>query len=79
MNSTAQSANFSLPRYDVVDLDLAIRTPYRVEFDLYARNLNNSYGELGAYTTPLLYNPASPVPVLLIQPRTIGIVAKFRL
>ncbi|MGY2737194.1 TonB-dependent receptor [Sphingomonas sp. UYP23] len=75
---TAQSKNFDLPRYDIVDLNLALLTPHNIELDLYARNLNNSYGRVGAYTVPLLYNPASPVPVLLVQPRTIGIVAKFR-
>lgn len=75
---TAQSPAYSLPRYDIVDLDLAVHMPHNLEIDLYARNLNNSYGRVGAYTTPLLYNAASPVPVLLVQPRTIGIVAKIR-
>lgn len=75
---TRQSVNFALPRYDIVDLDLGLHTPSRIEFDLYARNVNNSYGRVGADTVPLLYNPASPVPVLLVQPRTIGIVAKLR-
>ena len=74
---TAKSVGYRLPSYNTVNVDLALSTPHNVEFDLYAHNLTNSYGRISAYTAPLLTNPASPVEVLIAQPRTIGVVAKF--
>ena len=61
-----------------MDADLALLTPHGVELDIFARNLTNVSGEIGAATAANEYNPASPVPVALSQPRTVGATLRVR-
>ena len=75
---TAVSPSYRLPGYNTLNFDLALHTPWHLEFDLYMHNVADSNGRISAYTTPLIYNPTSAVPVLLAQPRTVGVVAKFK-
>lgn len=75
---TPISPNFRLQPYNTVDLDLALYGPRGVELDLFARNVTDVRGELGAVTAANEYNPLSPVPVLLAQPRTVGATIRVR-
>ncbi len=75
---TAISPNFRLQPYNTVDMDLALFAPHGAELDIFARNLTNVSGEIGATTAANEYNPASPVPVALTQPRTVGATLRVR-
>ena len=75
---TAVSPNFRLQPFNTVDADLALLAPHGMELDVFARNLTNVSGEIGATTAANEYNPASPVPVALSQPRTVGATLRVR-
>ena len=75
---TTVSPNFRLQPYNTVDLDLALYGPRGVELDIFARNVTDVRGEIGAATAANEYNPLSPVPVLIAQPRTVGATIRVR-
>jgi len=45
---------------------------------LFVRNVFDKAGEVSASVLANEYNPASPVPVVLAQPRTVGLSVKYK-
>ncbi|HWE46884.1 MAG TPA: TonB-dependent receptor [Caulobacteraceae bacterium] len=67
---------YKMGAYNTVNLNAAIVFPDNIEIDGYVRNLFDVRGELGANTLNNVFNPFAGVPVVLSQPRTIGLVLK---
>ncbi len=67
---------YKLPNYNTLDLDLAVYMPHGLELDAYIKNVFDEAGQLSASTLANEYDPTAPVPVVLSQPRTIGLVLK---
>ncbi|MGH8317061.1 MAG: hypothetical protein ACREUL_03665 [Steroidobacteraceae bacterium] len=59
-----------------MDLDLAVPLTQLLSADLYLKNAFDSAGEVDATTIANEYDPAAPTPVILTQPRTVGIVLR---
>ncbi|MGD0192063.1 MAG: TonB-dependent receptor [Rhizomicrobium sp.] len=79
---------FKLPAYNTVNLNLALFLTDNVELDWYVKNVFDVRGEVSASTVTDQYVnpnflglgvPYAPVPVLLSQPRTFGLVFKIGL
>ncbi len=64
---------YRLPGYNTLNLDLAVFAPHGIEVDAYLHNALDKAGQVSATTTTNEYDPFAPVPVVLTQPRTIGI------
>lgn len=70
---------YVLPAYNTVDAALAFPLPGGISLEGFARNLFDVRGEVSASTFSNHYVPATPVPVNLSQPRTIGLTARAAL
>jgi iron complex outermembrane recepter protein len=75
---TAISPQYRLASYNITDLNLSVLAPYRVEYRLFVRNVFDRAGEVSASVLADEYNPASPVPVVLAQPRTVGMSVNYK-
>jgi len=75
---TAISPQFRLASYNITDLNLSVVAPYHVEYGLFLRNVFDRAGEVSASVLADEYNPASPVPVFLTQPRTVGVSVNYK-
>ncbi|TAM96665.1 MAG: TonB-dependent receptor, partial [Rhodanobacteraceae bacterium] len=64
---------YQLPGYNTTNLDLAIYAPHGIEVDAFLHNAFDKAGQVSAATTTNEYDPFAPVPVVLTQPRTIGV------
>lgn len=64
---------YQLPGYSTTNLDLAIYAPHGIEVDAFLHNAFDKAGQVSATTTSNEYDPFAPVPVVLTQPRTIGV------
>lgn len=64
---------YQLPDYNTTNLDLAIYAPHGIEVDAFLHNAFDKAGQVSATTTTNEYDPFAPVPVVLTQPRTIGV------
>ena len=73
---TSASALYSLPAFNTFGLDLSIGLTRAVSADIYLKNAFNSAGQIDATTIANEYDPAAPTPVIISQPRTIGIVLR---
>ncbi len=68
---------YRLPGYNSMNLDLAIFAPHGIEVDAFVHNAFDKAGQVSASTTANEYDPTAPVPVVLSQPRTIGVQMKM--
>jgi iron complex outermembrane receptor protein len=75
---TAISPQYRLASYNVTDLNLSVYAPHGLEYGLFMRNVFDKAGEVSASVLADEYNPASPVPVVLTQPRTVGLSLKYK-
>ncbi|MBS0275515.1 MAG: TonB-dependent receptor [Proteobacteria bacterium] len=84
----AGSPLYKLKAYNTVNLNLAFFLPRNVEIDAYVKNVFDVRGEVSAnafenqYFNPHFLGlnlPYAPVPVVLSQPRTVGLVLKMGL
>jgi outer membrane receptor protein involved in Fe transport len=75
---TPISPQYELASYNITDLNLSVFAPAGLEYGLYLRNLFDKAGEVSAAILANEYNPASPVPVVLTQPRTLGVSVKYK-
>jgi iron complex outermembrane recepter protein len=73
---TSASALYPLRSFNTVDLDLAVPLTRVLSADLYLKNAFDSAGEVDATTIGNEYDPAAPTPVILTQPRTVGVVLR---
>lgn len=64
---------YRLPGYNTANLDLALFVPHGIEVDVFLHNALNKAGQVSALTDANEFDPAAPVPVVLTQPRTIGL------
>jgi len=64
---------YQLPGYNTTNLDLAIYAPHGIEVDAFLHNAFDKAGQISATTTTNEYDPFAPVPVVLSQPRTLGV------
>jgi iron complex outermembrane receptor protein len=75
---SAVSPQYHLASYNITDINLALNAPYHLEYGLFMRNIFDRAGEVSASVLANEYNPASPVPVFLVQPRTVGISVNYK-
>jgi outer membrane receptor protein involved in Fe transport len=75
---TAISPQYQLDSYNITDLNFSVRAPYHLEYGLFVRNLFDKAGQVSASVLADEYNPASPVPVVLTQPRTVGLSVNYK-
>lgn len=73
---TSASARYSLPAFNTVDFDLALPLTRVLSVDLYLKNAFDTAGQVDATTLANEYDPAAPTPVIISQPRTIGVVLR---
>jgi iron complex outermembrane recepter protein len=67
-----------LSSYNVTDLSLSVLAPYQLEYRLFVRNVFDRAGEVSASVLADEYNPTAPVPVVLTQPRTVGLSMNYK-
>ena len=81
----AGSPLYKLKAYNTVNFNLAFFLPHNMEVDAYVKNVFDVRGEVSAnafedqYFNPYFLGiglPYAPVPVVLSQPRTVGLVLK---
>ncbi len=75
---TLISPQYHLASYNITDINLSVRAPYHLEYGLFLRNVFDRAGEVSASVLANEYNPASPVPVVLVQPRTVGLSVNYK-
>jgi iron complex outermembrane recepter protein len=75
---SAISPQYKLASYNITDLKLSVEAPFHVQFGVYVRNLFDRAGEVSAAILANEYNPSSPVPVFLEQPRTVGLSVNYK-
>lgn len=84
----AGAPNYKLAAYNTVNVGLSVFLPHNMEVDAYLKNVFDTRGEVSAnpfenqYLNPNFLGlglPYAPVPVMLSQPRTIGLVLKIGL
>jgi outer membrane receptor protein involved in Fe transport len=75
---TLISPQYRLSSYNVTDLNLSVLAPYHLEYRLFVRNLFDRAGEVSASVLADEYNPTAPVPVVLTQPRTVGLSMNYK-
>ena len=83
--AAAGSPLYKLKAYNTVNFNLAFFLPHNMEIDAYLKNVLDVRGEVSAnafedqYFNPYFGGfglPYAPVPVILSQPRTVGLVLK---
>jgi len=75
---TPISPQYRLASYNITDVNLSVDAPHGLEYGLFVRNVFDKAGEVSASVLANEYNPASPVPVVLAQPRTVGLSVKYK-
>jgi outer membrane receptor protein involved in Fe transport len=75
---TPISPQYGLASYNITDVNLSVDAPLGLEYGLFVRNVFDKAGEVSASVLANEYNPASPVPVVLAQPRTVGLSVKYK-
>ncbi|HEY2036396.1 MAG TPA: TonB-dependent receptor, partial [Steroidobacteraceae bacterium] len=75
---TVISPQYRLPSYNITDIHLTVEAPNHLVYGLYVRNLFDEAGQVSASVLANEYNPAAPVPVVLEQPRTIGLSVNYK-
>ena len=75
---SAFSPQYHLASYNITDINLSLNAPHNLEYGLFMRNLFDRAGEVSASVLANEYNPASPVPVFLAQPRTVGLSVNYK-
>jgi outer membrane receptor protein involved in Fe transport len=75
---TLISPQYTLASYNITDLNLSVKAPLGLEYGLFLRNAFDKAGEVSASILANEYNPSSPVPVFLTQPRTVGLSVKYK-
>jgi outer membrane receptor protein involved in Fe transport len=75
---TKISPQYELASYNITDMNLSIRAPRHLEYGLFVRNVFDRAGEVSASVLANEYNPAAAVPVVLTQPRTIGVSVNYK-
>ena len=75
---TATSPQYRLGSYNITDLNLSVQAPHGLEYGLFLRNAFDRVAEISASVLANEYNPASPVPVFIAQPRTAGVSVKYK-
>jgi iron complex outermembrane recepter protein len=75
---TAISPQYRLASYNITDLNLAVDAPHGLQYSLFLRNAFDRVAEVSASVLANEYNPTSPVPVVLAQPRTIGVSVHYK-
>ncbi len=75
---SAVSPQYKLASYNITDLNFTVLAPYHLQYGLFVRNVFDRAGEVSATILANEYNPASPVPVFLTQPRTIGLSVNYK-
>lgn len=70
---------YTLPAYNTVNLNLAFYFAHNMEVDAYLKNIFDTEGQISASTLNNSLIPNAPVPVILSQPRTFGLVLKWGL
>jgi iron complex outermembrane receptor protein len=76
---TPISPQYQLASYNITDLNLSVYAPHGLEYGLFVRNVFDKAGEVSASILANEYNPASPVPVVLTQPRTVGLSVRYKI
>jgi hypothetical protein len=56
-----------------------VDAPHGLQYGLFLRNAFDRVAEVSASVLANEYNPSSPVPVVLAQPRTIGVSVHYTL
>jgi outer membrane receptor protein involved in Fe transport len=67
-----------LASYNITDFNLEVNAPHGLQYGIFMRNVFDRAGEVSASVLANEYNPASPVPVYLTQPRTIGVSVNYK-
>jgi outer membrane receptor protein involved in Fe transport len=67
-----------LASYNITDLNLSVLAPDHLQYGLFLRNVFDRAGEVSASVLADEYDPASPVPVALAQPRTVGLSINYK-
>lgn len=67
---------YKLPSYETVDLNLSLRNAEGWELNPYLKNIFDARGQVSANTVTNQYVPSAPVPVVIEQPRTVGVVLR---
>jgi outer membrane receptor protein involved in Fe transport len=75
---TAISPQYHLASYNIMDLNLTVDAPHGLQYGLFLRNAFDRVAEVSASVLANEYNPSSPVPVVLAQPRTIGVSVHYK-
>jgi iron complex outermembrane receptor protein len=75
---TPVSPQYDLASYNLTDVNFTVNAPHGLEYGLFLRNVFDRAGEVSASVLANEYNPASPVPVFLTQPRTVGLSVKYK-
>ena len=73
---TSASALYALSSFNTVDIDWAVDLTRNLSAHLYLKNAFDTAGEVDATTLANEYDPAAPTPVIISQPRTVGIVLR---
>ena len=73
---TSASALYALGSFNTVDVDWAVTLTRGLSAHLYLKNAFDTAGEVDATTLANEYDPAAPTPVIISQPRTVGIVLR---
>jgi iron complex outermembrane recepter protein len=75
---TGISPQYRLASYNITDFNLEVNAPHGLQYGIFMRNVFDRAGEVSASVLANEYNPASPVPVYLTQPRTIGLSVNYK-
>jgi outer membrane receptor protein involved in Fe transport len=75
---TPISPQYHLAPYNITDLNLAVDAPHGLQYSIFLRNIFDRVAEVSASVLANEYNPASPVPVVLAQPRTVGVSVHYK-
>ena len=67
-------SNYKLAAYNVVDVTMTLSSKAGWQVSPYIKNIFDVRGEVTAGTATNQFVPSAPVPVVLSQPRTIGVV-----
>ncbi len=75
---TLISPQYELSSYALTDLNLTVKAPHGLQYGLFLKNVFDKAGQVSADILANEYNPASPVPVFITQPRTVGLSVKYK-
>jgi outer membrane receptor protein involved in Fe transport len=75
---TVVSQQYHLSSYNITDLNVSVRSPYRLEYGLFVRNVFDKAGEVSANVAADEYDHTAPAQVFLAQPRTVGLSINYK-